>query len=1564
MTRFGTFETVLAEVGQALLPLRDALATPAAAIGLLRELGWATDTVPAPLTALGTSVDTLHDALRRVLGDGGVNEGGTVGDPGAAPAAGASADDAARVLAAVQGLVTAVRAIANAPASAIPPALAADGFAAKFPPQLLDHLVITYLRRFHPRIAFALRALGVSTAAFAPAQGNRPAYTLLALEPARASQALADPSVVLRNAFGWGTPDLDTGALTAVLDDLLMTLGFDVRLGQVSTSAVAAIQGPDADTTVPPADVTSVIAFDRAVGDDARTTAVVRLLPVPAGPDGSPPGLALLPEFAGELGASMALTPDLTLTVRSDLDLQGGVGLVARPGRGIDMILGFESAGVPVHDTGTIEVVAERTVDDGDQPTLVFGSPDGTRLQFKAIGATGGVRLAGDDVDVFAELDVHGLEFVLKPDDADGFIAAILPADGVRFGADLAVGVSHRSGFYFRGTSNLEIQLPVRERIGPLEIQGLTIAARPSGAGVPVDLGASFTIALGPVTAVVDRIGLTATFTGRPDHDGNLGPVDVAVRFKPPGGVGLSVDTGVVSGGGFLAFDPAQGQYAGAVELEFAGLLALKGIGLITTGDAGFSLLVVLSADFGDGIQLGYGFRLLEVGGLIGLNRGMDLKALVEGVRTGAIESVAFPKDIVANAPRILSDLARFFPQEQGTFLIGPMAKIGWGTPTLVSVSLGVIIEIPGDIAVLGVLRAALPTEELQLLVLQVDFVGALEADRSRLWFFAKLFDSRILTMTIDGGMGLLVAWGDNPDLVLTVGGFHPAYRPPPLPFPVPERLSVDILNQPGRLIRVSGYFALTGNTVQFGARAELRLSFSDFRIEGHLAFDALFHFSPFAFVIDISAGVSLKAFGVGLFGIDLRFRLEGPAPWRAHGRGSIGFLFFEISADFDITWGESRVTTLPPVDVLPLLAAELHKIESWVTLPPAAGTKPLVNLRPLPPAGDPVLHPLGTLVVRQRALPLDVRVDRIGAQKAADGRRFSVAPGQGSGLSRASVTGDRFAMAQFQTMDDAAKLSRPSYETQDAGIELAAAAGTLASPRVVRRSTRYELHIVDSGAAAARTAAAGTATAVRPAKVTAAPPKRFHNVNPAVFGELLRGGSTARSPLSRREALLRQPFATADTVRVVDQRYVVAYVRSNLQAFPPGSLSTPTSFRSRTTAADALAQWVDADPALAGRLHVIAESEAAASPAPSGTWSDAGAMPAAAEGVDAVPLATGKVLVAGGADGTGTALATASLFDPTGNAWAATGPMTAPRSRHTTTLLNDGRVLAAGGTTAGGTALASAEIYDPAAGTWTAVPAAMRAARAAHSATVLPDGRVLVTGGAHGAGALASAELFDPATRTWTAALPMIDARSGHRAVPVPGGRVLVAGGVVPTGDGGDRALARCEIYDPVTGAWSATGDLAAGRKGHQATVLADGRVLVTGGDPVAAADGTFSPHSLASAELFDPAAGTWAAAAPLPGGGRSRHRCLLLGSGAVLLIGGTGGPAFASGHRSVLVYDPDAGTWTPTGALTTGRWSLGAVQLSDLRVLAAGGVAAAGPAAPGPGTTLPAATAEVLIP
>src|SRR5690606_5313264 len=139
----------------------------------------------------------------------------------------------------------------------------------------------------------------------------------------------------------------------------------------------------------------------------------------------------------------------------------------------------------------------------------------------------------------------------------------------------------------------------------------------------------------------------------------------------------------------------------------------------------------------------------------------------------------------------------------------------------------------------------------------QVNFIGAIEFDKNRLWFFASLYDSRVLFITLEGEMGLMVAWGNQPNFVASVGGFNPDFNPPTLPFPNPKRISLNILNKPNAKIRVLGYFAVTSNTAQFGARADLYFGFSALSASGHVGFDALFQFSPFYMIIEASASLS-----------------------------------------------------------------------------------------------------------------------------------------------------------------------------------------------------------------------------------------------------------------------------------------------------------------------------------------------------------------------------------------------------------------------------------------------------------------------------------------------------------------------------------------------------------------------------------------------------------------------------------------------------------------------------------------------------------------------------------
>jgi hypothetical protein len=197
---------------------------------------------------------------------------------------------------------------------------------------------------------------------------------------------------------------------------------------------------------------------------------------------------------------------------------------------------------------------------------------------------------------------------------------------------------------------------------------------------------------------------------------------------------------------------------------------------------------------------------------------------------------------------------------------------------------------------------------------------------------------------------------------------------------------------------------------------------------------------------------------------------------------------------------------------------------------------------------------------------------------------------------------------------------------------------------------------------------------------------------------------------------------------------------------------------------------------------------------------------------------------------------------------WIPTGSMNTPRADHTATLLLNGKVLVAGGYNAG-TILNSAELYDPASGTWS-VTGSLNTARFWHTATLLPDGRVLVAGGGRN---LNTAELYDPNTGTWSITASLNTGRYRHTATPLPDGKVLVTGGFTGFSTSGrcpciDFVTNSAELYDPATGTWGVTGNLNAERGLHTATLLQNDKVLVAGGTNGTLIDiGEYVPYSSA---------------------------------------------------------------------------------------------------------------------
>ncbi|MCU1428823.1 MAG: hypothetical protein JWL83_2823 [Actinomycetia bacterium] len=615
---------------------------------------------------------------------------------------------------------------------------------------------------------------------------------------------------------------------------------------------------------------------------------------------------------------------------------------------------------------------------------------------------------------------------------ADGFVAQLLGTADAAASVTLTIGLDTSKGLTFQAGVKHRIDLP-----GSLSVPGVELHSL--GLEIPIDGPLTFELtgtlsgALGPIAAVVEGAGIALTI----DPNKLLGGQQPAsLSLHPPSGAGLSVDAGLVRGGGYLS--SKNGEYGGALDLRL-GPIEIKAVGLLGTDP--FSLVLVLSVEFMPPIQLSFGFTLNAVGGVLALERTVATDALRAGIHDHTADTVLFPKDPVAAAPTILGLLRAIFPPQPGGFVVGPLLELGWGAPvSYVTARLGVIISLPDPkVILIGSVRVAVPLPDAAIVDLHADLYGEITPDH--ILFLVSLSGSRVAGFSLAGDFGLLIGFGDNPDFAFSAGGFHPHY-PPPGELAGMRRVSVDISPPALVTMRAEAYLALTSNSFQLGCRVEMKAEVAGVGAEGHLGFDALVRWAPrFMFEIDLYAGVSLYAFGESFASVDLRLHLEGPGPWIAHGTASVSVLFFDVDFELGpITWGDGDNPPADPVSPQDLVREKLSLAGAWsARLPP--GTDTLVRLVDLGALGDVVVHPLGALEARQPAVPLETTIDRVGRNPVTVPRVNLGAPTVG-GLAAKAVSSamDRFAPGEFLNLTDDQKLSRPGFEEFPSGVVIVGA--------------------------------------------------------------------------------------------------------------------------------------------------------------------------------------------------------------------------------------------------------------------------------------------------------------------------------------------------------------------------------------------------------------------------------------------------------------------------------------------------------------------------------------------
>ena len=316
--------------------------------------------------------------------------------------------------------------------------------------------------------------------------------------------------------------------------------------------------------------------------------------------------------------------------------------------------------------------------------------------------------------------------------------------------------------------------------------------------------------------------------------------------------------------------------------------------------------------------------------------------------------------------------------------------------------------------------------------------------------------------------------------------------------------------------------------------------------------------------------------------------------------------------------------------------------------------------------------------------------------------------------------------------------------------------------------------------------------------------------------------------------------------------------------------------------------------------------------------------------------LPNGKILIVGGNNGSTaqSVLQSAQLYDPMSLALNPTGSLKTPRVDHTATLLPSGKVLIAGGY-GNGLPLSTAEVYDVTTGTFTPTAGQMQAAPGQGStATLLPNGKVLIAGGEDAA---AVAQLYDPVTDTFSLTGGMVTGRFWHTATLLPNGKVLVTGGFRFLSP---RTESSAELYDPNTGSFTTAGNMTTARELHTATLLPNGKVLIVGGLISA---GYF--FFLNSAEFYDPASGSFNVTQNMATA-RALHAAILLQNGSVLFATGetfcgTNGTGCAVSTPAAEIFNPVSNAFAATGNMNIARDGATATLLPSGNVLIIGGVA-----------------------
>lgn len=1050
-------DTLFVQLRRFFEPLRLALVSPDELAAFLRRFGYDFDgsqvgTAANQLAPMATAARELASTTRTALADGL--------DVADLP----EIADAAQPL--FEGLGTFHESISGITPGSLSPQAYATALES-LPEELFDVLLTDYLSAHAPLALHSLAFLDVVRSETIPAEGDPRSRGLMYSMPSyqwdRMSLLLDNPSSWAEQSYGWGV-DFQSDKFIRRLANIFEYLGGYAEIREMSQAQTSVFLPHLAGSPMPPTLTLAPIIKSLATlasGDSsfqATNELGLAFIPIAGRTDATlrtDSGIAIGPYTEGAIDTVIPISEDKEISITGNVGAVGGIVFNFRPS-GASIDLGVNATAFEGSFTAELTVSPA----EGADTIVLIGEADSTRVEVDSITSSVGGSASSVGADFFVAMGIRKLHIVIDAS-SDGLLGTVLGGPLDVQGGDILAGWRSDRGVYFEGGTGLGVTIPIDKKIGPVHIHQVGIALdwkdKVSATGtVTADAR------IGPLFAFVEGLGLTVTLV--PNENGTLGRYDIEFGLKLPTGYAVALEASPIEGGGHLSI--RDNEYRGALALKFE-TFGFSAFAILNTklpgGQPGFSFVASIFGDFV--IPLGYGFFLTGLGGLIGINRTVNTEGLRQVLYDGELDSILFPHDPITNAETILDNMALIFPGREGQYVFGPMARIAFSRPPLIEGKLGVVLETGRQtrLLILGALGTRLPSRDTPLVSLEVAFFGEIDFGAGTISFDATLQNSFVLVWSVSGDMAVRTGWGPRINHVVSFGGLHPRF-PRPANLPDLRRMSINFGSNNPR-VTLWCYEAVTLNSLQFGAGAELYAKGPKIRFvgrlaaEGHVSFDALIYFNPFAFDASLSGSLALLVDGDVVMGLGFDLRLTGPNNYVIDGR--VWATVFGIDIGFGVhhDWGDKRDlpdTTADAVLILRDAIAAASALEPVRASALSDGVR-FKELRS-DQQGPRATSPVGGLRLSQRALPLGVAIEKIGeARIAGDADTFDLAIFANGGEISAARAELEFVRGHFWEMSEADRLRAPAFEKHKSGFEIASDRLIVDSAREVAVEYGYE---------------------------------------------------------------------------------------------------------------------------------------------------------------------------------------------------------------------------------------------------------------------------------------------------------------------------------------------------------------------------------------------------------------------------------------------------------------------------------------------------------------------------